>query len=62
MLYCKFKDSKWIKAKSRNFAFMVYKLSYFSSLAPFASFTKRETQEMVQIFSNKKNKFDYKNM
>lgn len=53
MLYYKFKDSKWIKAKSRNFAFMVYELSYFSSLAPFASFTKRETQEMAQIFSNK---------
>lgn len=51
MLYFKFKDSKWIKAKSKEFDQMTYELSYFSSLAPFASLTKRETQEMLQIFS-----------
>ena len=53
MLYFKFKDSKWIKAKSKEVAQMTYELSYFGSLAPFASLTKRETQEMLQIFSKK---------
>lgn len=53
MLYFKFKDSKWIKAKSRNFASMVYELSSVSSLAPYMGFTNNETQILMQMFSKK---------
>lgn len=53
MLYFKFKDSKWIKAKSRNFAFMVYELSSVSSLVPCMGFTNNETQILMQMFSKK---------
>ena len=54
MLYFKFKDSKWIKAKSRNFAFMVYELSFVSSFTPCMGFTNNETQTLMQIFSKKR--------
>ena len=53
MLYFKFKDSKWIKAKSKNFASMFYELSSVSSLVPCIGFTNNETQTMMQIFSKK---------
>lgn len=53
MLYFKFKDSKWIKAKSKNFASMVYELSSVSSLVPCMGFTNNETQTLMQIFSKK---------
>lgn len=51
MLYFKFKDDKWFEAKSRSFAYMAYNLSYVSSRLLLMSFTKDETQAMIQIFS-----------
>lgn len=53
MLYFKFKDSKWIKAKSKNLASMVYELSFVSSFTPYMGFTNNETQTLMQIFSKK---------
>lgn len=51
MLYFKFKDDKWFEAKSRSLAYMAYNLSYVSSRLPLMSFTKDETQAMIQMFS-----------
>lgn len=51
MLYFKFKDSKWIRAESKGFAYMVYWLSYYSSLGKSAGFTKKETKTALQLFS-----------
>ena len=47
MLYYKFKDSKWIKAKSKESASMLHGLNYIGFYGSFVDSTNNEMEKLV---------------